>query len=145
MENYDYSAGGWFFITICVAGRENLLRDIDPVKVKINNFPPLSEYGKTVDLEIQNLSKIYSDVLIDKYCIMPDHIHMIIHIAPSENTPELSRIVRQFKGAITKKIGKSIWQKNYYDHIIRNKNDYNETCKYIYDNPLHWEFDFLAK
>lgn len=72
---------------------------------------------------------------------MPDHIHMIIFIMPNENgrtqfAPTLSRIIKQFKGSITKQIGFSIWQKSFNDHIIRNEKSYLEIWKYIDGNPL---------
>ena len=54
--------------------------------------------------------------------------------------PTLSRIVNQFKGYVTKRIGESVWQKLFYDHIIRNREDYDEHMKYIYENPMRWYY-----
>ena len=55
--------------------------------------------------------------------------------------PTVSRIVKQFKGSVTKQIGKSIWQKSFFDHVIRNKEDYEKHVKYIYENPLALYYD----
>ncbi len=74
---------------------------------------------------------------------MPDHIHLIVFIAPDESgrtqfAPTLLRTIKQFKGSITKQIGFSIWQKSFYDKIIRSERGYQEVCGYIDENPLEW-------
>lgn len=80
---------------------------------------------------------------IDEYVIMPDHVHILLQIRADEYgnpmvAPDLSRIIQQLKGYVSKRTGKSIWQKSYFDHVIRNRADYNEHLKYIYDNPFRW-------
>ena len=57
--------------------------------------------------------------------------------------PTMSRVVQQMKGAVTKRIGVSIWQKLFFDHVIRNRQDYEEHMKYICENPMRWQFDKL--
>ena len=96
-----------------------------------------------VDSEIQKLNTVYDSVRADKYCIMLDHIHFIISINTHENghtqcAPTVSRIMKQFKGTITKQVGRSIWQKSFYDHGIRNQQDYDEIWEYIENNPLKY-------
>ncbi|MEG2389244.1 MAG: transposase, partial [Clostridia bacterium] len=103
---------------------------------------------KIVDDEIQKLNTIYENVVVDTYCIMPDHIHAIIMVLSDENgrtqfAPTLSRIIKQFKGSITKQIGFSIWQKSFNDRMIRNEQGYREVWQYIDTNPLKWEEDCL--
>ena len=82
------------------------------------------------------------------YVIMPDHLHIMVVISYDEYgrtqfAPTLDRMVKQFKGAVTKKVGKSIWQKSFLEHVIRNKNDYETRMNYIYKNPLRWFYDKL--
>ena len=101
----------------------------------------LSDIGMIVDNEIKKLNSIYDAVRVDKYCIMPDHIHFIISINTDENgrtqfAPTISRVVKQFKGSVTKQTGRPIWQKSFYDHGIRNQRDYDEIWEYIENNPL---------
>ena len=77
---------------------------------------------------------------ITKYVIMPDHIHMIIKIEngtmwASSPTNRVTTIVRSLKTLTTKEIGKPIFQRSYYDHVIRNQNDYNDVWEYIENNP----------
>ncbi len=143
IENYDYSAAGAYFITICTANREKLFWSARVGKPNSPTAVPLSDIGITVDKQIKKLNDIYTAVTVDKYCIMPDHIHFIIFINSNENgrpqvTPTISRVIQQFKGTITKKIGKQIWQKSFYDHAIRNPQDYNEIWQYIENNPLKY-------
>ena len=142
LDKYDYSQRGAYFVTICVKDKHELLGTID---VGANCVRPhLSDYGKIVDKEISALPMIYDFVDIDKYVIMPNHIHMIIVLDSDGRTqfaPTISRIVKQFKGSITKQIGFSPWQKSFHDHIIRNKDDYRRICKYIEDNPMLWTED----
>ena len=93
-----------------------------------------------VDAEIQKLDSIYTAVKVDKYCIMPNHIHFIISINADETgrsqiAPTVSRVIKQFKGSITKQIGKPIWQRSFYDHAIRGQQDYDDIWIYIENNP----------
>lgn len=144
LEGYDYSSCGAYFVTICVADKYHLLRDVGANGVRPDELPPLSDIGKIVDDEIQKLNTIYENVVVDKYCIMPDHIHAIIMILSDESgrtqfAPTLSRIIKQFKGSITKQIGFSIWQKSFNDRIIRNQKAYQEVWQYIDQNPIKGE------
>lgn len=115
--------------------------------VRPNDLPQLSDVGEVINKEIQQLNDIYQNVVLDKYCIMPDHIHMIILIVSDEIgrtqfAPTLSRVIKQFKGSITKQIGVSIWQKSFNDRIIRSEKGYHEVWKYIDENPLKYKFKY---
>jgi putative transposase len=98
-----------------------------------------------VDLEINKINSIYRNVEIYKYVIMPNHIHMIIVLSTgngrSKTAPTISRIIQQFKGSISKKVGFSLWQKSFYDYIIRNQQEYEKIYEYIETNQLKWEED----
>ena len=74
---------------------------------------------------------------------MPDHIHLIISINSDEFgrtqfAPTISRVIKQFKGSITKQIGRSVWQKSFYEHTIRNSSDFKEIWQYVENNPLKY-------
>ena len=93
--------------------------------------------------EIDKLSCVYEALYVDKYCIMPDHIHMILSIRADEDgrtqfAPTISRAIKQFKGSLTKQLGRAVWQKSYYDHAIRNMQDYDEIWEYIENKPLKY-------
>ncbi len=147
MENFDYSLPGACFVTVCTHGRENILSNVGA----IIDRPPeiiLSPYGKIVEDAINNISKTYPALSVENYVIMPNHIHLLLFIHADENgrpmvAPTVSRIVQQMKGYVTKRIGRSIWQKSFHDHVIRGGDDYVEHQKYILDNPMKWQFDEL--
>jgi len=154
LKSYDYSSSGAYFVTICSHNREKVFwseekRNAYLRKTSINNLPALdflpclSEMGLTLKACIENVSRIYPAVKIDKYCIMPEHLHLIIYIHRESDQvdpviPTLARIIKTLKEAVTKKSGKSIWQKSFYDHIIRNQDDYNNVWEYIDKNPLKY-------
>ncbi len=160
---------------------------------RLDEPPKLSKIGKIISNEIKKIPEIYEHVKIDKYVIMPNHIHMIIlidgfvktderitadewtnaderssplqetckipavganivrpgiqirphntNIVYPENAPTVSRIIKQFKGSISKQIGYSIWQKLFHDHIIRDDEEYNNIWQYIDENPIKWQND----
>ena len=106
----------------------------------------MSWIGKIVESAIEEIPNHYENVLLDRYVIMPDHIHLLLRIenengramlAPTAST-SVSEIVRQMKGYVTKQCGRAIWQRSYYDHIIRNEQDYLEIWQYIEGNPSKW-------
>lgn len=155
LENFDYSTCGGYFVTICTSERRNYFWANAKVPIgcpqdaEIINHPQdvkLSDYGKIVDIAINNIPVVYPAVSIEEYIVMPDHVHILLVIHADESgrplvAPTLARIVQQFKGYVTKQIGFSIWQKLYFDHVIRNRQDYEKHVKYIYENPIHWYYD----
>lgn len=144
MNDYNYSSNGAYFITICTKNKENLLwKNVGANCVRPLDQLPLSKIGIVIENEIYKLNTVYENIKVDKYQIMPNHIHLIIFIYEDSNgrtqfAPTISRIIKQFKGSITKQIGFSIWQKSFYDRIIRNENEYQSVWNYIHNNPLKY-------
>ena len=143
LDKHDYGSIGAYFLTICVNKHKNILWNRNADMTCCNDvFLPLSDYGIILNEAIKQITVHYPDVYVDKYVIMPNHFHLILIIGASDidcKYRNVSSIINQLKGNVTKKIGFSIWQKSYYDHIIRGKNDYNEICSYIENNPSKWE------
>jgi len=144
LQGYDYSNAGYYSVTICVKDKHEMLGKID---VGTNCVRPrLSEYGQIVDKEILVLAKTYETVDVIKYVVMPNHIHLIIAISLDSSgrtqfVPTISRIIKQFKGSITKQIGFSIWQPRFHDRIIRDEAEYQRIWQYIEENPVRWDED----
>ena len=140
IEDYDYSAPGAYFITICTANRENVFwNSVGADIIRPGNLP-LSPTGTIVEQGILQISSHYQNIFVDKYCVMPDHIHMILHIEDNMDgrilsAPTVSRVVGSLKRWVSKQVGRPIWQKSFYDHGIRNEQDYNEIWEYIENNP----------
>ena len=149
LHGYNYSQNGAYFVTICVKEKCCLLWEAESlIKPEYKDdyiFTPnfkLSEIGIIIEKEIEKFNTIYEGVCITNYCIMPDHIHLIILIDNGGLTelekPTLSRIIKQFKGKISKNVGFSFWQRSYYDRIIRDEKEYEVKWNYINDNPRRW-------
>lgn len=141
---FDYASSGAYFITICTVNREKLFwsGSRGDLRSPADGFV-LSHSGMIVEQEIRKLDTVYPGVRVEKHCIMPDHIHLILVIGgePDGRTqfaPTVSRVIKQFKGSITKQIGRPIWQKSFYDYGIRNQQDYDEIWEYIDNNPLKY-------
>ena len=134
LKYYDYSEEGMYFITICTRNRIKLFGEIETKEIK------LTKVGKIVEKSIINLEKIYNNITIDEYIVMPNHIHIII-IINEKNNLTISRIINQYKGRITKTIGYPIWQKLFYEHIIRNESEYYKIKQYIQNNIVNWKND----
>ena len=101
--------------------------------------------GSLVEKEIVALNSVYECVRVDKYIVMPNHIHMILLIDCASGriqfAPTIPRVIKQFKGSITKQVGYPVWQKSYHDHVIRGDNDYRSIWQYIETNPQKWLLD----
>ena len=157
MEGYDYASEGAYFVTMCTRDRECLFGRMENGKMICNR------YGQIALACWQDIPGHFNHVLLDEYVVMPNHVHGIIWIngprrgdacvAPAylPNGPakkSLGAIIGSFKSAVTRRInrswkmaGESIWQRNYYEHIIRNDDELNRITQYIADNPMNWAMD----
>ena len=141
LENYDYSSSGMYFITVCAKNRQNILWDNVGADIIHPDNLPLSPIGTTVEQGILQINNHYDNVEVNKYCLMPDHIHLIIFIYPNEggqilSAPTISTIVGSLKRWTSKQAGKPIWQKSFIDRIIRNEKGYQAVWEYIENNPF---------
>jgi len=105
----------------------------------------LSELGQLVDMEILRLSRTYPEAAITRFVIMPNHVHMLITVCSDtgrqDAAPTISRLVGQWKRAISIKAGYSTWQKSFHDHIVRDEKDLERVVDYIELNPQRWSDD----
>lgn len=149
LKEYDYSSPGAYFITICTKEHKQILSAIAPVGDDAHIVPSddiqnvLTDTEKGCDKYIRSISQKYNGVTVDKYIIMPNHIHMLISLDGSmkASTPTIPDIICSFKIMVTKETAHGIWQRSFYDHIIRSKKDYDEIWKYIDTNVIRWDKD----
>ena len=133
LENYDYTRGNTVFVTVCVSERKKLLgRIVEPRMEAELPTVELSEIGKIVD---QYTGMI---VGIEKYVVMPNHVHMIV---TNQEGEDISKKIQAWKSMITREIGIRIWQRTFYDHVIRDEEDFQIKWNYIDDNPAKWALD----
>ena len=151
LREYDYSASGWYFVTICTKNHIPYFGEVENGKMKLNR------YGEIVRNYWKEIGNLHSDIQLDYFIVMPNHIHGIIIInsvgdanfaSPTNDRTKmkLSKIIQQFKRAVTidfRKNGNSNfkWQRSFYDRIIRNEDELFKIRKYIRGNPLLWEID----
>ena len=143
IADYDYSTPGAYFITVCTANREKIFWNSVGADIIRPQNVSLSIAGKIAEQGVIQIAEHYKNVVVDKYCIMPDHIHMILRIESDTSgrmvsAPTVSTVVGSMKRWVSKQIGRPIWQKSFYDHGIRNQQDYNEIWQYIENNPLKY-------
>ena len=142
---YSYSQEGGYFLTLCTKDGAGLFSKVIPGDIFTPPTVIVTPYGKIVEKYICALQDTYPDVTIDKYVIMPNHIHMIlflsgevperIHDPANDRIPFLISTLKRFTN---KEAGVSLWQRGYHDHVIRNTQDYHMHWKYIDENPLKW-------
>ena len=143
LTGYDYSQPGCYFLTICSKDREHLFGYVVGADVPIGPHVQLSEIGAIVE---QTISQIPS---VDKYIVMPNHVHILLRLPVANNGPmgtsaptqSVPWIVRYLKRTVTMACGKTVWQRGYHDHIIRNEADYLRIWDYIDTNPAKWRED----
>lgn len=148
LKGYDYSSNASYFLTVCSDKRKEIFSQIVFDNTVGANIVRLSKIGQKIENCILKIEEIYPCVFVDNYIIMPNHIHLILTIDTNRRpmvAPTVATVIKQFKGAASKEAGTSIWQKGYYDHIIRNENDFNETMKYITFNAQKWDEDKYFK
>ena len=153
LTGFDYSTNGAYFLTICTQGRRRILSRI--VGGDVLDAPKtmdLLPHGKIADKYIDQLNKFYDNITVDRYVIMPNHIHIMLFVLengasrtspPTKQHSAVSQFVSTFKRFCNKEYGQNIWQRHFNDHIIRSREDYEEHLRYIYENPMRWYYDEL--
>ena len=148
LHSYDYNREGAYFITICTQNRKCLLSHIVGGGAFDAPENQLTSMGKIVEKYIRSGNNM-ERVTVEKYVIMPNHIHMLLTVdvahgtsrAPSPTNAVIPHVVSTFKRFCNREIGGNIFQRSYHDHVIRNQQDYLKIWEYIENNPKQWELD----
>ena len=159
LKGFDYSLPVAYFITICTHEREENLAKIAGHEVH------LTKAGEIVRAAWLNLPQRFPTVILHDFVLMPNHLHAILTFAHSVRgdkegaassaptmsptaRPSLGGVIRAFKSvsaiSINRMRGRTdrpVWQRNYYEHIIRTSREFDETRKYIHENPMRWDTD----
>lgn len=140
IPEFDYGGCGAYFITVCTKDRRNLFHNVGAVIDRPLGESSYTEYGKIVDAVIRKIPERYPAVTIDKYVVMPNHVHILLRINADNIgrpmvAPTVSTIVQQMKGRASKDAGIPLWQKGFHDHVVRGNEDYLEIWQYIDNNP----------
>ena len=151
LRHYDYAQAGAYFVTVCTHERRCLFGDI------VDGAMRLSDVGRIIADEWHKSARIRAEIELDTWVIMPNHFHgiaIITHrrgdrpVAPTGPPRSIGALMAGFKSASTKRInaargtpGARVWQRNYYDHVIRNEANLHRIRQYIADNPARWAED----
>lgn len=162
LDDFDYSNNGYYFVTICTQNRINYFCDVGADRCVC---PNINEIGKLIDYWWNEIPKHFENVLLDELVVMPNHIHGIIIIGNGRthdllssgrthrSAPTIGNIIQWFKTMVTNEYIKNIktnnwsrfnkrfWQRNYYEHIIRNEKEFLRIKEYIKLNPEMWGRD----
>ena len=146
LANYDCNSTGAYFVTICTRSKANYFSNIMVSNANEPATVQLTRYGKIAEEQIKAIHSEYADVNIENYVIMPNHFHMIISVFNKDEEDRMAsvrNVVRIFKVLTTKlcQIKPKIFQRSFYNIIIRNDKDYLGCCNYIANNPSKWEDD----
>lgn len=166
MKGYDYSLAGAYFVTIATYQRLCLFGEVANGDIQLNQFGGIA-FDQWIRLEKRFLLSDHST-----FVIMPSHIHGIVHIVrgageesqmahdqipplrpyiiPNTVPGALGTIIRAYKASVTYRINAirgftypPVWQRNYYEHVIRNEKEYEDIWNYIEANPMNWMDDSL--
>ncbi len=154
LQEYDYSTPGAYFVTICSHNKNCIFGTIVPGHNIGEAHMQLSPVGKIARQCLLDIESHYDNIKIDNWVIMPNHIHMLIRIEERINPfPtikfDISNVIGKYKAAVTRCVGNAfmhsgkIWQSSFYDHIIRNDEDYKSIWTYISGNPSKWMDDYF--
>ena len=154
LKEYDYSQAGAYFVTICTKNHENIFGEMD------EGIMRLSPAGAIVEAFWKDLPSRYPNVELDAFVVMPNHVHgsIMIFVGAIHELPLcqqtgrrrmlLPKIIGYIKMNTARRInrlrnapGTPVWQRNYYDHVIRNEESLNSIRQYIAENPQRWVYD----
>jgi putative transposase len=149
LSDFAYAQAGLYYVTIVTYKRERLFGDVEQGRMF------LSEIGEWVQAGWHEIPAHHPHALLHAFVVMPDHLHGIVEITPDSDAPHrahafqqmaaksLATIVNGFKGAITRKCRQEqrvhdVWQRGYYERVIRNEQEYAHFSDYIHGNPARW-------
>jgi len=141
LRGFDYAQAGAYFVTICSHNKQCFFGNIVDFRMQLNNI------GTLVVACWKELANQYKFVKLDEWILMPNHLHGIIWLDNNQYGKSLGRIVATFKAMSTAQVRKTInpkinlWQRNFFEHVIRNEEDLFRIREYIIDNPVQWAVD----
>ena len=141
LPDYDYSSAGGYFITVCTDGHRCILSEI------LDDCVRLTELGAVAEETLKSING-RGGIVVDSYIIMPNHIHLILNLLSVEQKMTIGEFVGAVKSVTANSWRKActergivmgkVWQRGYYDHVLRCEEDYIEKRRYIEENPAKW-------
>ena len=146
LPDFDYGTPNAYFVTVCAQNHKCVFWETTDFVAERPQDVPLSVLGRIVKAGIENIPICYLPVAVEHYVIMPNHVHMLLRVSLENSgrpmtAPTVSAVVNQFKGYVTKAAGVRVWQKGFYDHVVRSDADFINIWQYIEGNPSKWAED----
>ena len=169
LRDFDYSAPGGYFITLCTQNRRCILSRIVGTGVPDGPQMRLLPHGIIAEKYIRQLDEFYEHISVEHYVIMPNHIHLLLLVkdgpsrtpvptglcsfplldgdrgygmaVPTVQNSAVAKFISTLKRFCNKEFGENIWQRRSFDHVIRDRRDLEEHLKYISENPMRWQYD----
>jgi putative transposase len=155
LQGYDYAQAGAYFLTICTQNRKCMFGNVEQGRMRLNDA------GELAVATWSNMSERFPEIDLDMFVVMPNHLHAIIVLSDTgsavgaaiSSAPTIGDVVGAFKSSFTVQFidgvkkkrwpafDRRVWQRNYYEHIIRDERDLDRVRRYIDENPAAWEFD----
>ena len=135
LAEHDYRANGAYFITVVTNQRAEVLGRIE------SNIVKLSQAGEIAASCVGKIESIYPSVLVEASVVMPNHVHMLLYLLDDKKNPSVQRIVQQWKGAVSKLTGYSLWQDRFDDRLVLSAEGFRSIKAYIKANPSKWAED----
>ena len=139
LDSYDYTQNGAYFITICTLHKKCIFGSVR--KGADGPVMGCNDVGRIVEQSIRRIPAHYPGVEVVRSRVMPNHVHLLLTFATGRDNPALSTVINQFKGAVTKELGRPVWQKGYYDRVVRNTEEFRKIGEYIEYSPAKWSED----
>ena len=135
LPGFDYSDPGAYFVTVCTADRRCLFGDV------VNDEMRLNRPGRILDGCWRATPRHFSGTVLDASAVMPNHLQAILWFERAGHGPPLHTIIGLFKGAVTRRAGRPVWQRSFHDRLIRNDRELDAYREYIEANPVNWALD----
>ena len=150
LPEYDYGSPGAYFVTVCTKNRRCILSWITVGEGLAPPAVALTHIGRIVEKQILALSERYPSISVEKYVIMPNHIHLLLRLqgdsggaSPSPTLFDAVRVIKSMSTRLSRAAlgSPDLWQRSYYEHVIRGEGDYRQIWTYIDQNPAKWAED----
>jgi REP element-mobilizing transposase RayT len=150
LHGYDHARPGMYFVTLCCQDRRSMLGHVERGEMRLNAA------GELVRAVWQQIPDVYPEVALDAFQVMPNHLHGIVvlgHRVTPRSAPPLGDVIRCFKMLTTRRYAERVhrdgwppfrnrlWQRDYYDHIVRGDRTLDAIRRYIVENPARWDTD----
>jgi len=132
---YDYAAMGAYFVTVCARNRACVFGAVVSDEMRLNRV------GRIVEECWSAITMHFPAVRLDPFVVMPNHVHGIVWLPRAGHAPPLPAVIGSFKSAASRAAGRPLWQRSFYDRVIRDEEELRALRQYVAQNPLRWALD----